>query len=401
MPEAPLHRDETIPDLDTFMDQTHNERARTRFTTALLNHAMMNLRYAVWDEYKTAVEPKVKRKLGRPAKTGKEIFHAIKDNTFFRTYSSVRYNAQEMGAHSVIDAVERAAPALNAAARAGRPATEGCGSLRLAPDIAYPTYLTSMDAHLSPGGYWSERYPGDVSQAMVFQVRRLAGPIGNAARDFSSVGGSVATYLSKCHPTFKPRRILDMATQEGKQLFGYAAVFPDAELHGLDIAAPSLRYGHHQAARVGMPIHFSQQNAEQVDYPDGHFDLIVSSFFLHEISVAATKRVIAECYRLLAPGGIMAHMELPPSKLCEPLQNFTFDWDSRYNNEPNYAHFRSQDYAALSITAGFPRNGTFEVTVPQVGVFSPEAYDEFMHGKRAAPPHGRGGWFVFGGQKAH
>ncbi|MDX2224986.1 MAG: class I SAM-dependent methyltransferase [Rhodospirillaceae bacterium] len=400
MPEAPFLPSDTsdLPDLDSFVVQTHNERARTRFATAILNHAMMNLRYQVWDAYAADGAPRYQQAHGRPPKTGKEVYQAIRDNLFFRTYSSIRYNAQEMGPLAAIDAVERAAPAVNAALAASATVPR-CGSLRLDPEIAYPNYLTAMDAHLSPGGYWSERAPGDASQALLFQVRRLAGPIGNAARDFASVGASVATYLKHRYPDFKPRRILDIATQEGKQLYAYAEAFPDAELHGLDIAAPSLRYGHNQAARAGVPIHFNQQNAERMDYPDGHFDLIVSSFFLHEISVPATRRVISECYRMLAPGGIMAHMELPPAKSCSALQNFTFDWDSRFNNEPHYAHFRSQDYAALCTEAGFAPAAVFETTVPNVGSFPAADYEKFLRGEKQAPFHGRGGWFIFGGRK--
>lgn len=403
MPEAPLPRTDinALPDLDSLIQQTHNERARTRFTTALLNHAMMSMRYSMWDVYRDSVEPKLKKKLGRPAKSGKEIFHAMKTNPQFRAYSSIRYNAQEMGPQASMDAVERAAPRLNELAKASLAAAQGPGTLRLKPDMDYPHYLTGMDSHLVPGGFWSERTDGDITQAMVFQVRRLAGPIGNAARDFSSVGGSVATYISRKYPDFKPRRILDVATLEGKQLYGYRDVFPDAELHGLDIAAPSLRYGHIQAARNGIPIHFSQQNAEQIDYPDGSFDLIVSSFFLHEISVPATKRVIAECYRLLAPGGIMAHMELPPAKSVSALQTFTFDWDCRFNNEPHYAHYRAQDPSALCRAAGFPKDGLFEITVPQLGFMSSADYDRFLKGEIEARPHGRGGWFIFGGRKAN
>ncbi|MCB2108103.1 MAG: methyltransferase domain-containing protein [Rhodobacteraceae bacterium] len=401
MPEAPLLPSDTpeIPDLDSYLVQSHDERARTRYTTALLNHSMLNLRYGVWDAYKVDTGPRIERTFGRPAKSGKEIYQNIKTNTFFRTYSSIRYNAQEMGAHGVIDAIERGAPAVNAAVKRHAAATDRCGSLRLNSGMKYPHYLTGMDAHLSPGGYWTERHEGDVSQALLFQVRRLSGPIGNSARDFAGVGASIATYLKRRYPDFRPRRILDMGTQEGKQLYSYGQVFPEAELHGLDIAAPSLRYGHHQAARAGIPIHFSQQNAEHVDYPDGYFDLIVSSFFLHEISVPATKRVIAESYRLLAPGGIMAHMELPPSKSCSPLQNFTFDWDSRFNNEPHYAHFRSQDYAALCKSAGFPAKNTFEITVPNLGSVTPDDYESFMRGEKDAPFHGLGGWFIFGGIK--
>lgn len=401
MPEAPLPRstNNEIPDPDALIVQSHDERARTRYSTALLNHAMMNMRYQMWDVYRDTVEPKLKKKLGRAAKSGKEIYHAMKDVPQFQAYSSVRYNAQEMGPLTAVEVVERVAPAINNTARSGLAAAEGCGSLRMKPDITYPNYLTAMDSHLVPGGFWSERHDGDMSQAMVYQVRRLAGPIGNAARDFAGVGISVATYLSRKYPDFKPRRVLDVATMEGRQLYAYGDVFPGTELHGLDIAAPSLRYGHIQAARKGIPIHFSQQNAESIDYPDGFFDLIVSSFFLHEISVPATKRVLAECYRLLAPGGIMAHMELPPSKSVSPLQTFTFDWDCRFNNEPHYAHYRAQDPSALCAAAGFSKAGLFEVTVPQVGMMKPADYDRFMRGEVEAPPHGRGGWFIFGGRK--
>lgn len=392
---------DAIPDIDSLFSQTHDEHARTRFTASLLNHAMTNLRYAVWDEYKAAVEPQFKKAHGRPAKTGKEIHHAIRGNTFFRTYSSFRYNAQEMGPHSVQPAVERVIPRLNAAARQVPEVNHVGGTLRLNPKIEYPHYLTGMDAHLTPGGYWTEHAgTGDISQAMVLQGRRISGPVVNPLRDFGGVGNSVGTWISRRFPDFKPKRVLDMATQEGRQLLAYGNIFPGVELYGADIAAPSLRYGHAKAAHIGVPVHFSQQNVEATDFPDGYFDLIVSSFFLHEISVPATKRVIAECFRLLAPGGIMAHMELPPHKSCEPLQNFTFDWDCRYNNEPNYAHYRSQDPTKLCEAAGFPRGATFEITVPDPGAFGPEKYGKFLQGEVASPPHGRGGWFVFGGRKA-
>ncbi len=402
MPEAPLTRAEAAdtPNLDAFFRPTHDEYVRTRYIGVLLNHAMVNLRYAVWDEYKASAEPAFKKKHGRAAKTGKEIHHALADNTFYRTYSSFRYNAQEMGPQSVQAPVERVIPQLNAAVARVPDNDHVGGTLRLNRDIEYPHYLTSMDAHLTPGGYWSEHAgEGDISQALMLQGRRIAGPVVNSSRDFGSVGAAVGTWLARKYPDFKPRRILDLATQEGKQLYAYRDIFPGIELHGLDIAAPSLRYGHAMAAYKGVPIHFSQQNAESTDYPDGHFDLIVSSFFLHEISVPATKRVIAECYRLLAPGGILAHMELPPSKSCEPLLDFSFNWDARYNNEPNYAHYRAQDPTGLCTAAGFDRKKCFELEVPVPATFKPENYEKFLKGEMASPPHGRGGWFIFGGRK--
>ena len=54
---------------------------------------------------------------------------------------------------------------------------------------------------------------------------------------------------------------------------------------------------------MGAAIHFSQQNAEKTDFADGSFDLIVSHIFLHETSRTAVDNILAECRRLLKPGG--------------------------------------------------------------------------------------------------
>ena len=54
-----------------------------------------------------------------------------------------------------------------------------------------------------------------------------------------------------------------------------------------------------------MPIHYSQQNAGHTKFADGSFDLIVSNLLLHEIPQKLTKQIIAECYRLLTPGGVI------------------------------------------------------------------------------------------------
>ena len=191
-----------------------------------------------------------------------------------------------------------------------------------------------------------------------------------------------------------------MATQAGANLLGYPKAFPGCEAYGIDTAAPGLRYGHAKAEFEGVPVHFSQQNAEKTDFEDGYFDLIVSSFFLHEVPIEATKRILAEVYRLLAPGGILAFMELPPHKACDPFLNFTFDWDTRYNNEPFYAKYRSQDPTELTVGAGFPRDATFEVTVPDITSFEMDKYPDFLRGEVEAPPHGRGGWYIFGARKA-
>jgi ubiquinone/menaquinone biosynthesis C-methylase UbiE len=256
--------------------------------------------------------------------------------------------------------------------------------------------------HLAPGCYHTEFTDDDVAQGVL--LGRGLSPTSGASRvtktrNFAGIGESIGYWLKQRYPGFAPRRVLDMGTQSGANLTAYPKAFPGIEAHGIDVAAPGLRYGHAKAEYEDVAIHFSQQDAMATDFPDGHFDLIVSSFFLHEVPVTVTRKILAEGYRLLAPGGVLAFMELPPHKSCDPFMNFAYDWDQRYNNEPFYAAYRSQDPTELLTQAGFPADGTFEITIPDVTSFDLERYGDFMAGQAEAPPHGRGGWYIMGGRK--
>ncbi len=214
-----------------------------------------------------------------------------------------------------------------------------------------------------------------------------------------AVAESVGQWLRRKYLDFSSRRILDMATTSGKNLRPYADLFPRASLHGIDVGAPGLRFGHAQAEAAGVPVHYSQQNAQRTDFPDGHFDLIVSSFFFDEIPLKSTQQVLRECLRLLAPGGMMVHMELPREATVSPDENFFWNWDTAYNAEPYYTAYRAQDPVALCAEAGFPADASFAQLIPDWLIFGEPRFDRFMRGEIAAPAHGSGGWFVFGSRK--
>ncbi len=391
-----------LPDIDSLLAPTHDEYARQRAVAVLHSHALLNLRFEVARTYERNIKPGIEKAKGSVPRHGRDIARAIKDDHFFKFYSAIRYNAQEMGPLSRQAAVERALPAMiEVALEAARRNSAG-GTLRLDPDLAIPTYVTALDVHLSPGCYHSEFTKDDVAQGVLLG-RGLSGNAGaariNRQRNFSGVGESTAYWLKQKYPDFRPLRILDMATQSGANLIAYPLAFAGAEAYGVDVAAPGLRYGHAKAEHQGVPIHFSQQNAEKTDFADGYFDLVVSSFFLHETSAAAVRRIMAETHRLLAPGGVLAFMELPPHKACDPFLNFTFDWDTRFNNEPFYATYRAMDPTELCVAAGYPRESAFEITVPDVTSFDMAQYPAFLRGEVEAPPHGRGGWYIFGARK--
>lgn len=385
--------------IDSLFHQTQDEYLRTRYIANLHNHALMDLRFRVRDAYEHSVRPEFERSEGRSPETGHEIYKAVQKNLFFRTYSSIRYNAQEMMPQSKQAAVVRKLPEMIDLVKEVASEQKTGGTLRTNPDMEMPTYISTLDVHLTPGGYHSEFTQDDVAQGVLLGVGPGGPPI-DPGRVFGSVGYSVSKWIKSVYPDFAPQTMLDMGTQGGSNLVAYSEEFPGIDLYGIDIAAPSLRYGHAKAEQAGVKMHLSQQNAEKMDFADSSFDLVVSSFFFHEIAVPATKRILAEALRVLKPGGLMVNIELPPHKSCEPFVNFMFDWDTNHNNEPNYRNYRSQDPRGLMAGAGFPEASMFEKTIPEVAVYSEERYADWLAGKEEDPFHGRGGWYVFGCQKA-
>jgi SAM-dependent methyltransferase len=103
-------------------------------------------------------------------------------------------------------------------------------------------------------------------------------------------------------------------------------------------------------------VHFSQQDATRTDFPDGHFDLVCSSILFHETSREALPAILRECYRLLAPGGMAVHGDLPPFWAMDEFNQFMLDCETYYNNEPYWGAMREVDQIAESVKAGFDRD---------------------------------------------
>lgn len=388
-----------IPNIDEIFQPTHDERARQSFVSMLRKQAIIDMRIAVKNDYETRLEPDLSSR-GTTPKNWRDIEAIMKPELLHSLYSSIRYNAQEMCYLSVQPAVERALPKMIAIAKDLAAHNPTGGSLRLNSNLTLPKYVTALDVHLTPGWATTEHTTDDVAQGAVIS---FGGKVFTGQHPYRKragvVGESIAHWLKVTRPGFTPSRILDLGTTVGKNLLPYKSAFPAAEVHGIDCGAPVLRYAHAVAEHEGLAVHFSQQNAEATDFPDGHFDLIVSSFFLHEIPVKSTRIVLKECMRLLRPGGVMVHMELPNEAAVSDYDNFFWNWDTLNNNEPNYTNFRAQDPVELCVVAGFARETCFNLVIPDASSFGSERYQQFLRGEIKSPPHGSGGWFILGAQK--
>jgi len=387
-------RNSAIPDVEALARATLDERGRQRFCSALRRYAIQEMPEVVRNEFESRVRPAYEAR-GTVFDTAKAIESAMETQPGYRLYSTLRYNAQEMCFLSVQDEVERALPEMIAVASDAAVRNPAGGSLRLDPALEVPRYVSALDVHLTPGCFHSEWVEDDVAQGAVVS---LGARVFTASMNFRSWGGVarvISRWIRHKRPDFQPLRILDIGTSSGKNLIPYTEAFPGAEVYGVDVAAPLLRYGHAIAEHMDVPVHFSQQNAEDLDFPDGHFDLIVSSFFFHEIPVKATRNVLRQCRRLLRPGGLMVHQELPATELVDPWEDYFWNWDTRHNNEPFYTAFRAQDPIRLCEEAGFDAGRSFAHILPDIGTY-PERHGEFAWDEPGRPRHGKGGWYVFG-----
>lgn len=389
-----------VPNIEELYRPTHDERARQGMVSMIRKLAIIDLRRSLKEDYENRIEPKLEREGRKPA-SWKDIEKAMEHEPSYRFYSSIRYNAQEMCYLSVQPAVERALPDMIELARDLAVRNPAGGSLQLDPSLELPRYVTALDVHLTPGWVHAEHTTDDVAQAAVVS---FGGKVFTGQHPYRKrpgvVGESIAYWVKKKYPGLSPRRILDLGTTSGKNLLPYGAAFPNAQVYGIDVAAPVLRFGHALAEHEGYAVHFSQQNAERTNFPDGHFDLIVSSFFFHEVALKATRKILAECKRLLAPGGVMAHMELPDEASVSDYENFFWNWDTHNNNEPWYTAFRAEDPQQLCVAAGFEPARCFKLHIPDIASFGAERHERFMRGELASPPHGGGGWFIFGAQRS-
>jgi SAM-dependent methyltransferase len=336
---------------------TGDELARQEFVKSLKYHLSTRIAPGIRDVYEKRRAPEFRARVGRAPSNRREVRELIADEPYYRMWSALERTSQEMLWRSVQVSVERQLPSLiDAASRAER----GLGTLTLDPALDVPTYVSAVDIHLMPGGYHTEVRADDVAAGAVYDRGVYVYANGRMGPRNSDLAESAAAWLKETHPSFVPKRILDLGCTVGHGTLAWADAFPHAEVYGIDVGAPVLRYAHARAESLGRRVHYSQQNAERTNFPDGYFDLVVSQQFVHETSRRALPRILREAHRVLAPGGLMVHAETPPYAPLAPFDEFMFDWDARNNNEPFWSASKELDVADEIASAGFPRDSAFE-----------------------------------------
>ncbi|RMB12234.1 class I SAM-dependent methyltransferase [Eilatimonas milleporae] len=377
-----------------FPKARHDEIARFNFLANMNKHLAQTLGPGNKLAYETRVLPALRKELGRDPENRHEIRRAMNKDPYHRFWSALKRNTMEQRQQAGRSMVLRQIDDLVAAAK---DLNAGSDRLNLDPTTDLPNYVKNVDHHCMPGSYHTELMPDDVSAGANYDCGLFV-TTGGALGTYSDGGGKAVAEWATSNPDFRPKRILDVGCTLGHNMLPIAEAYPDAEVTGIDVGAPVLRYGHARAKALGVDnVRFVQMNAEDLSrFEDESFDWVQTTMYLHETSNAGMARMMKEFYRVLAPGGLLLHVEQPQYTDDMPLyEQFIRDWDAFNNNEPFWSKVHELDLQECMADAGFSHNEMFVTGVRAVvdsDVFPAAKTGDLEDHGRAAAWHAFGAW---------
>lgn len=342
---------------------THDEAARTQYIVQLKNHLR---RYE--DGNRVALEkragPAYAAVHGQFPQTVEQITEAMVGDPFYQIWSAFSRSAQDVMWNAVGTTIHRELPRMTEVAQRLSSAPAG-GTCRTSLDFKAPDDAYAAHIHGQPGGYMlGEESPTNFVAGAFYESGGNAYSLGTGIGTRDSKSAAIIEYLKEHYPDFKPRRILDLACSSGGATVGYSAAFPEAEVYGVDVAPGLLRYAHLRAEAMGLKAHFHQMDAGALDFEDDSFDLVISHNMMHEVSREALGRIFSEARRVVRPGGIVVHQDVPvKGSDFSPFEKFIFSWQTKNNDEPFWDDFTDAHVPSVMLEAGFSEQEVIETTV--------------------------------------
>jgi SAM-dependent methyltransferase len=211
-----------------------------------------------------------------------------------------------------------------------------CGSV--------PKYA-SREIHIQPGGYAKEELAG------LYYDYGLKVFMGGAA-DHDGLAKHVAKAVAM-PDNGSVSRILDLGVSAGATTIALKEAHPEAEVWGIDVSAPMVRYAHVRAMEANADIHLRQMAAEELDFPDNHFDAVLAMLLFHELPVPVANEVIAEVFRVLRPGGKFTVLDFSGDRSRGVYNMFFAEMDAADNGEPYLPDYVRSNIEDQLVKAGF------------------------------------------------
>ncbi len=242
----------------------------------------------------------------------------------------------------------------------------GPGTLELNPDLLIPEFAKHQ-IHIQPGGYQGDPFAGHIYHIGTNSFYHGAFPGGNDQDQIHAM----ATNNLPVPDDGKVKRILDLGCGIGQQAVALKERFPNAEVWGLDVSGPMIRYGHMKAVDLGVDVNFVQRLAEDTKFPDNHFDIVSSFIMHHELPAEITKAVFREAHRITRPGGYYYPIDFRSARQAPKRTAYRIYrswWDHRWNNERWIMEFKSVAFEEEMEKVGFVLNPDAKPAIRGFGI---------------------------------
>jgi SAM-dependent methyltransferase len=231
---------------------------------------------------------------------------------------------------------------------------EGASTLESDADFTPPAYWTETEFHRTAGGWDASDFNGYVHGEILHKLM--------LAKMFPGDIFAQRRAVAKAAPRRDYQRILELGASSGHFTVALDETFPDAEITGIDLSRRMLEHAKRVGNARGTDWRLLVRAAEDTGLADASFDLVASFNLFHELSPPVIEAVLAEAFRVLAPGGDMIMSDVPRFAELPPLTAWRFDQIAKWGGEPFWRASACMDLAAAARAAGF-----VEVTAGGIG----------------------------------
>jgi ubiquinone/menaquinone biosynthesis C-methylase UbiE len=177
------------------------------------------------------------------------------------------------------------------------------------PNLQYPDYYLKP-FHAYETGNLSWDAATEVEVASYAAHARIWSDAGSKEGD-ARLRESFHTILKQELPK-DPQTILDLGCSVGLSTIALQAIYPNAQITGLDLSPYFLTVAQYRNQLTHPSIQWVHAAAEKTPFADRSFNLVSTFLMCHELPQSATKAILQEARRLLTPGGYLTIMDMNP-----------------------------------------------------------------------------------------
>ena len=167
-------------------------------------------------------------------------------------------------------------------------------------------------------------------------------------------------------PQGSPLNILDVGTGTG--FFAILMAQLGHKVTGIDLTPAMLEEAAAMAAGLGLDIAFRHMDAQQLDFPDGTFDVVLSRNLTW--TLPQPEKAYAQWHRVLKPGGLLLNFDADyaANVRSESTQNCSVAPDSPYGHVGmTEALVEENNAITLALDVGQKRPAWDEAVLKKVG----------------------------------